>query len=56
MPKPIEITIGAAFAGSFSRTVTGAQNHLQRLGAAMSRIGNTQAGVGQMQSLCASAN
>jgi len=56
MPKPIEITIGAAFAGSFAKTVTGAQNRLQQLGSAMSRIGNTQAGIGQMQSLSASAN
>ena len=56
MAKPIEITIGAAFAGSFAKTVTGAQNSLQRLGSTMSRIGNTQAGVGQMQNLSASAN
>ncbi|WP_298034757.1 phage tail tape measure protein [uncultured Desulfovibrio sp.] len=56
MAKPIEITIGAAFAGSFAKTVTGAQNSLQRLGSTISRIGNTQAGVGQMQNLSASAN
>ena len=56
MAKPIEITIGAAFAGSFAKTVTGAQNSLQRLGSIMSRIGNAQAGIGQMQSLSASAN
>jgi hypothetical protein len=56
MPKPIEISIGAAFAGSFSKTVTGAQSRLQQLGSTMSRIGNTHAGISQLQNLGASAN
>lgn len=56
MAKPIEITIGAAFAGSFAKTITGAQNTLQRLGSTISRLGNAQSGVSQMQSLSNSAN